>query len=182
MKQETLQKAKSLENRVSEYGRLLQSRNASYHTLSVQISCPYSNDREWYHGRVDIDTWKKMLDVLEEKRQKTMQELESLTDDQREIIADVPEPGMVEVDVPVMSAPSCKTKTKQGWTAHLMRTFDRMFSWILYSITICCLIAVGGWHMQTREVVAVSLLGGLVIGSINNIERVLRELFNGEED
>lgn len=81
MKQETLKKAKDLEKDISEYGDLLLSRNANYHTMLIKISCAYSSDRNEYHGRVSKEVWNKMLDVVAEERQKTKQELEALTDD-----------------------------------------------------------------------------------------------------
>lgn len=80
MKKETLQKAKNLEYCIDEYSDLLRSRNASYGTMLIKITCAYSNDREDYHGRVDKEVWEKMLDVLKNERQKAVQELEELTD------------------------------------------------------------------------------------------------------
>ena len=56
-----------------------------------------------------------------------------------------------------------------------------MTSWMLYSMTFCFLLGVAGLDLSVREIVAYSLMLGLVTGSINNIERVMRELFKKED-
>ena len=52
MKEETLKKAKNLEYNIEQYSDLLRSRNASYDTMFINITCAYSNSHEDYHGRV----------------------------------------------------------------------------------------------------------------------------------
>lgn len=84
MKPETLKKAKNLENEIGEYSSLIQSRNASYGYMLIKITCANANDHEDYHGRVDKDVWKKMLDVLNDERMKKKRELAALTDDSDE--------------------------------------------------------------------------------------------------
>ena len=184
MKQETLKKAKDLENDISEYGDLLLSRNADYHTMLIKITCAYSNNREDYHGRVDKEVWDKMLDVVAEERRKAMRELEDLTDDSAEIITDVPEAGQDTLD-PSMMAMAASFELdkphKASWKDNAVRTIDRLISWMLYSMTFCFLLGVAGLDLSVREIVAYSLMLGLVTGSINNIERVMRELFRKED-
>jgi len=181
MKQETLQKAKNLEHDISEYGDLLLSRNADYHTMLIKISCTYSNSREEYHGIVSKEVWDKMLDVVAEERQKTKQELDALTDDTTdtdpEIITDVSEPDMTGGK----SKPTDKPH-KESWADKFIRSLERLTSWMLYSLLFCILIGVAGLELSTREAVAYSLMLGLVTGSINNLERVIRELFGKKED
>lgn len=182
MKQETLKKAKDLENKISEYGDLLLSRGADYHTMLISISCAYSNDRNEYHGRVSKEVWNKMLDVVAEEGLKTKQELEALTDDTTdadpEIITDVPEADMTGGK----SKPADKPH-KELWADKFMRALDRLMSWLLYSLTFFFLLGVvAGLQLSTREAVAYSLMLGLVTGSINNLERVIRELFGKKED
>ena len=181
MKQETLKKANNLEHDISEYTDLLRSRNADYHTMLVKIACAYSNNREDYHGRVSNEVWNKMLDVVAEERRKAMQELENLTDDatdaDTEIITDVPEPDMTGGK----SKPADKPH-KDSWTDKIERSFERLMSWLLYSMTFCILLGVAGLQLSTREAVAYSLMLGLITGSINNLERVIRELFGKKED
>lgn len=184
MKQETLKKANNLEHNISEYSDLLRSRNASYGTMFIKITCAYANDREDYHGRVDKKVWDKMLDVVAEERRKAMQELENLTDDSAETATDVPEAGQDTPD-PSMAAMAASFELdkprKASWKDDAVRTLDRMISWLLYSMTFCFLLGVAGLDLSVREIIAYSLMLGLVVGSINNIERVMRELFKKED-
>lgn len=185
MKQETLKKAKDLENDISEYGDLLLSRNADYHTMLIKITCAYSNNRTDYHGRVSKEVWDKMLDVVAEERRKAMQELENLTDDPAEIITDVPEAGEDTLN-PSMAAMAASFELdkprKSSWKDNAVRTLDRLVSWMIYSMTFCLLFGVAGLDLSVREIFAYSLMLGLVVGSINNLERVIRELFGKKED
>lgn len=182
MKQETLKKAKDLENNISEYTNLLLSSEANYHTMFIRISCAYSNDRKEYHGMVSKEVWNKMLDVVAKERQKTKQELEALTDDTAD--AD-PKNGADAVDpsVAAMAASFELDKPhKESWTDKFIRSLDRLTSWMLYSLLFSILIRVAGLQLSTREFVAYSLMLGLITGSINNLERVIRELFGKKED
>ena len=184
MKQETLKKANNLEHDISEYNDLLLSRNADYHTMLIKITCAYSNNREDYHGRVSKEVWDKMLDVVAEERRKAMQELENLTDDSAETATDAPEAGQNKFD-PAMAAMAASFELDNPRKASCkdiaVRTIDRLISWMLYSLTFCCLFVVAGLDLSAREIIAYSLMLGLVVGSINNIERVMRELFKKED-
>ena len=184
MKQETLKKANNLEHDISEYTDLLLSRDADYHTMLIKITCAYSNNRTDYHGRVSKEVWDKMLDVVVDERRKAMQELENLTDDSAEIITDVPEAGQDTPD-PSMAAMAASFELdkprKVSWKDNAVRTIDRLVSWMLYSMTFCFLFGVSGLDLSVREIIAYSLMLGLVTGSINNIERVMRELFKKED-
>jgi len=202
MKQETLQKAKDLENDISEYGDLLLSRNADYHTMLIKITCAYSNNREDYHGRVSKEVWDKMLDVVAEERQKTKQELEALTDDSADGMEAEAAPagqgewkptefykegdrvthGGIEYECHDGKSESADKPHKDSWTDKFARSMDRLTSWMLYSMTFCILFGVAGLKLSTREYVAYSLMLGLVTGSINNLERIIRELFGKKED
>jgi hypothetical protein len=199
MKQETLKKAKNLEHDISEYNDLLLSRNADYHTMLIKITCAYSNNREDYHGRVSKEVWDKMLDVVAEERRKAMQELDNLTDDSAEIITDVPEAGQGEWQPTKVykngDRVNCNganyecqgefkptdISEKASWKDNAVRTIDRLISWMLYSMTFCFLFNVAGLELSAREIIAYSLMLGLVVGSVNNIERVMRELFKKED-
>ena len=186
MKQETLKKAKHLENDISEYTNLLLSRGADYHTMLIKITCAYSNNSTDYHGRVSKEVWNKMLDVVAEERLKTKQELESLTDDSADgMTADAaPKDGTDTVDpsVAAMTASFELDKPhKDSWTDKFIRSMDRLTSWVLYSLTFCFLFGIAGLQLSTREAVAYSLMLGLITGSINNLERVIKELFSKKE-
>jgi len=184
MKQETLQKAKSLEQDFREYTNLLLSRGADYDTMLIRIDCAYHNE---YYGRVSKEVWNKMLDVVAEERQKTKQELEALTDDTADgMTADAaPKNGTDAVD-PSLAAMAASFELdkphKDSWTDKFMRSLDRLTSWMLYSLTFCILLGVAGLQLSTRAAVAYSLMLGLITGSINNLERVIRELFGKKED
>ena len=200
MKQETLKKAKNLEHDISEYSDLLHSRNASYGTMLIKISCAYANDHEDYHGRVDKEVWDKMLDVVAEERRKAMQELENLTDDPAESDSAgsrIAEPDKwkpfnhyqegeriirdgIEYECRGGELRPTDKPCKASWKDSAVRTTDRLISWMLYSMTFCFLLRVAGLDLSAREIIAYSLMLGLVTGSINNIERVMRELFKKE--
>lgn len=196
MKKETLKKAKNLEYNIGQYSDLLRSRNASYDTLLIKITCAYANDHEDYHGRVDKEVWDKMLDVVAEERREAMRELENLTDDpDEEIVTDTPEAGRGEWQPCKAyqngdrsddngSQYECQGEfkptdisEKASWKD---RTLERLISWMIYSATFCFLFALAGLELPAREITAYSLMLGLVVGSINNIERVMRELFKKE--
>ena len=82
MKAETLKKAKSLENEIEEYTRLIQSKNASFGYMLIKITCSNANDHEDYYGRMDKEVWLKLLEVVKEEREKKKQELAALSDEQ----------------------------------------------------------------------------------------------------
>ena len=184
MKQETLKKAENIEYDISEYNYLLQSRDASYDKMLIKISCAYANDHENYHGRVDKKVWDKMLDVMADERRKAMQELENLTDEPAEIITDVPEAGKDTLD-PSMAAMAASLELdnprKASWKDNAAMTIDRLISWMIYSMAFCFLFGVADLDLSVRGIIAYSLMLGLVTGSINNIERVMRELFKKED-
>ena len=187
MKQETLKKAIDLENNISNYGDLLLSRGANYHTMLIEISCAYSNSLEYYHGSVSKEVWNKMLDVVAEERQKTKQELEALIDDTADGMTEdtAPKDGTDAFDpsVAAMAASFELDKPhKESLADKFMRSLDRLMSWMLYSLTFCILLGVAGLQLSTREAVAYSLMLGLITGSINNLERVIRELLGKKED
>lgn len=176
-----------MDHDISEYGNLLLSRNADYHTMLIKITCAYSNSHEDYHGRVSKEVWDKMLDVVAEERLKTSQELEALTDDSADgMTADAaPKNGTDTVDpsVAAMAASFELDKPhKDSWTDKFARSMERLTSWMLYSIIFCFLLGVARLELSTREAVAYSLMLGLITGSINNLERVIRELFGKKED
>lgn len=184
MKEETLQKAKNLERLIEEYSNLLKSRNADYHTMLIKITCSYSNSHEDYDGVVDKEVWDKMLDVVSEERRKAYQEFDDLTDEPDETATDVSDAGQSKfiTSTTAMAASHNLDKPhKKPWKNGGIRTLERLISWIIYSATFCFLFGVAGLELPVREIIAYSLILGLVVGSINNIERVMRELFKKED-
>ncbi len=184
MKKETLKKAKNLEHDISEYSDLLRSRNASYVTMLIKITCAYANDHEDYHGRVDKEVWDKMLDVVTEEKLKAIQELENLTDEPDETTNDVPDAEQSKFNssmTDIAALPDLDKPHKKPSKDGAIRTLERLISWLIYSATFCFLFGVAGLELPAREIIAYSLMLGLVVGSINNLERVLRELFKKED-
>ena len=202
MKQETLQKAKKFEQDFGEYTHLLLSRNADYHTMLIRVTCAYSNSSEDYHGRVSKEVWNKMLDVVAEERLKTSRELEALTDDTADGMTAEASPagqgewkptevykegdrvthGGIEYECHDDKSKPADKPHKESWADKFMRLLDRLMSWLLYTLVFCILLGVTGLKLSTREAVAYSLMLGLITGSINNLERVIRELFGKKED
>jgi len=52
----------------------------------------------------------------------------------------------------------------------------------IYAIVFCVFIGISGWKLETREIIAISLILGFFAGLLNNIEVVLCELFDKRND
>lgn len=129
----------------------------------------------------DLPTWlnKPLMEVVERELERCKHELEALTDDSAEIITDVPE---ADLSMAAMAASFELDKPRKvSWIDGAVRTIGRLASWMIYSMTFCFLFDLAGLDMPVREIVAYSLMLGLMTGSINNIERVMRELFRKED-
>lgn len=189
MNKETLARAKELEKDIQQMESAL-----SYYKRGKWSNWDWQNDRassfhfefckNWGHesfNRQDLPTWinKPLMEVVERELERCKHELETLTDDSAEIITDVPEP---DLSMAAMAASFELDKPhKASWKDNAVRTIDRMISWMLYSMTFCFLFGVAGLELSARELTAYSLMLGLVVGSINNIERIIRELFRKED-
>lgn len=187
MKKETLKKAKNLEYNIEQYSDLLRSRNADYGTMLINISCAYSNSRDEYHGRVDKKVWDKMLDLVAEERRKAMQELENLTDEpDEEIVTDTPEAGQGEwqpVDqykegdfIALPNKPQ-----RRSLDRIFMRFLENAIVFFLYAAIFCLLLGIALPTLSTREYIGYSLILAFFAGLLNNVERVLRELFEKKD-
>ena len=193
MNKETLARAKELEKDIQQMEFAL-----SYYKRG-QWSHWDINDRassfhfefckNWSHSSADMQdlpTWlnKPLMEVVERELERCKHELETLGDDSAEIITDVPEAGQDTPD-PSMAAMAASFELdkpcKASWKDNAVRTLDRLTSWMIYSMTFCLLFVVAGQDLSVREITAYSLMLGLVTGSINNIERVMRELFRKED-
>lgn len=120
-----------------------------------------------------------------EKLQKAMEEEPAQADLDDDTTDAGPKNGTDAVDpsVAAMAASFELDKPhKESWADKFTRSMDRLTSWMLYSLTFCILLGVAGLQLSTREAVAYSLMLGLITGSINNLERVIRELFGKKED
>lgn len=163
--------------------------------------------KNWSHRDMqDLPTWLNgpLMEVVERELERCKTELDNLGNEKpsaAECIAenmkqlgkaisqmgvkasDAPEAGQDTPD-PSMAAMAASFELdkpcKASWIDGAVRTMDRLISWMLYSMTFCFLFVVAGLELSAREIIAYSLMLGLVVGSINNIERVMRELFKKE--
>lgn len=166
--------------------------------------------KNWSHRDADMQdlpTWlnKPLMEVVERELERCKTELDNLGNEKPSAaeciaenmkqlgkaisqmgvkVSDAPEAGQDTLD-PSMAAMAASLELdkprKASWKDNAVRTIDRLVSWILYSMTFCFLFGVAGLDMSVREIIAYSLMLGLVVGSINNIERVIRELFKKED-
>lgn len=60
----------------------------------------------------------------------------------------------------------------------MMKFLENVLGIIIYSVMFFLFILIGGWGLELREIISVSLILGFFSGLINNIETVLRELFD----
>lgn len=130
------------------------------------------------------ESCREKIDWLE-KLQKAMEEEPAQADLDDDTTDADPENGTDAVDpsVAAMAASFELDKPhKDSWTDKFVRSMDRLMSWMLYSLTFLILLGVAGLQLSTHEAVAYSLMLGLITGSINNLERVIREFFGKKED
>lgn len=65
---------------------------------------------------------------------------------------------------------------KETTNKKITKTLNGLLSWTIYSIVACILLGIAEPDLTVRQYVGYSFMFGLLIGSINNLERVLREL------
>jgi len=190
MDKETLAKAKELEEDI----RLITNATDYYRTHHWS-HWDYNNDSpdtfhfdfcKNYSGKdydcVHLPRWmnQKLMAVLYQEKNRLQEELDALGNDP-EIITPSRTDGDVEYDRPRWGDPD-RHKHKAPAPKALARMADRMASWVIYSMLFCLLFGLAGWQYTTRELIALSLALGFFAGSINNIERVLRELFEKKKE
>ena len=188
MNKETLARAKELEKDIQQMEFALsyykRGKWSHWDINDRASSFHFEFCKNWSHRDADMQdlpTWlnKPLMEVVERELERCKHELETLGDDSAEIITDVPE---ADLSMAAMAASFELDKPrKASWKDNAVRTIDRMTSWMLYSMTFCFLFGVAGLDLSVREKVAYSLMLGLMVGSINNIERVMRELFRKED-
>ncbi len=188
MDKDTLARAKELEKDIQQIefalscykgGRCIQrevnDRASSFH---------FEFCKNWSHRDADMQdlpAWlnKPLMEVVERELERCKHKLETLCDNPAETTTDAPEAGQDTFD-PAMAAMAASLELdkprKASWIDGAVRILDRLISWMLYSMMFCFLFGVAGLDLSAREIIAYSLMLGLVVGSINNIERVMREL------
>lgn len=187
MKKETLARAKELEKDIQqmEFALSYYKRGQWSHwgINDSASSFHFEFCKNWSHRDADMQdlpTWlnKPLMEVVERELERCKHELKTLDDGRK---TDTVDDAEEEVETPVMPTGVCNKSHEATWKDRSVRTIDRMISWMLYSMTFCFLLGVAGLDLSARELIAYSLMLGLVTGSINNIERVMRELFNKED-
>lgn len=78
MKRETLEQAKNLEYIIDSHNKLLTSKGLIDGNYLVKVTCANSSDYPTVAARIPRDTWLKMLNAVEEERDKYIKELEDL--------------------------------------------------------------------------------------------------------
>ena len=61
---------------------------------------------------------------------------------------------------------------------HIIKFLDNLMSIIIYGVIFLVLLVYSDSSLSGRQIVSYSLILGFFAGMINNIERVLRELFD----
>ena len=187
MDKETLAKAKELEEDIREMETALKYyKNGRWGNWGINDTAStfhFAFHKHYGEGsayREDLPRWlnKPLMEVIERELERCKHELEMLGDGRK---TDVVDDAEEEVEIPVMPTGVCNKPHEETWKDRSVKTIDRMISWMLYSMTFCFLFGVAGLELSAREIIAYSLMLGLVVGSINNIERVMRELFRKED-
>ena len=64
---------------------------------------------------------------------------------------------------------------------HFIKFMENMAGICIYALIFCFLLGIACPSMSVREYIGYSYILGFFAGAINNIERVLRELFDKEQ-
>lgn len=65
---------------------------------------------------------------------------------------------------------------------HLIKFLDNLLSIIIYAIIFIAILLYAEPALSGHQIIGYSLILGFFAGLINNIERVLRELFKNKEE
>ena len=188
MDKETLAKAKELEEDIRQMESALsyykRGRWSHWDINDITSSFHFEFCKDWGHRSADMQdlpTWlnKPLMEVVERELERCKHELETLGDGRK---TDAVDDAEEEVEIHVMPTGVCNKPHEATWRDRFVRTIDRLISWMIYAMTFCLIFGVAGWQHTTRELIALSLALGFFAGSINNIERVLRELFEKNKE
>lgn len=64
---------------------------------------------------------------------------------------------------------------------HVIKFLDNLTSIVIYSVVFMVLLLYADSSLSGRQIISYSLILGFFAGMINNVERVLRELFDKKE-
>ncbi len=196
MNKETLARAKELEIDIRHMESAL-----SYYKRGQW--CPWDIDdsaskfhfefcKNWSRRSVDMQelpTWlnEPLMEVVGRELERCKHEMETLGSEEQKTDA-VNDEKLYTVDdikeaAKMLTLPTVETNKphKETWEDDVAKTLKRMINWMLYSLLFCFLFGVAGLELSVRENVAYALMFGLVVSSINNIERGIREWFKKED-
>lgn len=196
MKKETLEKAKELEEdiRLVKYATTyFRNQRWSHWDLNDRADSFHFDFCKNYSGKssdcVHLPRWmnSKLMQVLYAELNRLEQELEALGD------ADAGDAAQKENEIP-QGEWQPVDQYKEGDYVVLQdkpqrRSLNRMFTrflenaivFLLYAAIFCLLLGIALPTLSTREYVGYSLILGFFAGLLNNIERVMRELFKKED-
>ena len=196
MKKETLAKAKELEEdiRLVKYATTyFRNQRWSHWNLNDSADTFHFEFCKNYSGKssdcVHLPRWmnSKLMQVLYAELNRMEQELEELGD------ADTGGATQKENEIPHNEWQPVY-QYKEGDYVVLQdkpqrRSLNRMFTrflenaivFLLYAAIFCLLLGIALPTLSTREYVGYSLILGFFAGLLNNIERVMRELFKKED-
>ena len=196
MKKETLKKAKELEEdiRLVKYATTyFRNQRWSHWDLNDRADNFHFDFCKNYSGEssdcVHLPRWmnSKLMQVLYAELNRLEQELEALGD------ADAGDAAQKENEIPQGEWQPVE-RYKEGDYVVLQdkpqrRSLNRMFTrflenaivFLLYTAIFCLLLGIALPTLSTREYVGYSLILGFFAGLLNNIERVMRELFKKED-
>jgi len=196
MNKETLAKAKQLEEDIRQMKNAL-----SYYKQGTWSHWDWQNDRpstfhfafmKNYSGEIydreDLPRWlnKRLMAVVEEELHRTERELEMLGDDTAIPQGEYQQPDNYQPDDTVTDGEGnmyvCKKDDDpKKRKSLLMRFLENMVGIGIYAWVFFILITIATPTLSTSEHIGYSLILGFFAGAINNIERVLRELFDKKE-
>lgn len=196
MKKETLEKAKELEEdiRLVKYATTyFRNQRWSHWDLNDRADSFHFDFCKNYSGEssdcVHLPRWmnSKLMQVLYAELNRMEQELEELGDadtggaTQKE--NEIPQGEWQPVDqykegdyVVLQNKPQRRSLNRK-----FTRFLENAIVFLLYAAIFCLLLGIALPTLSTREYVGYSLILGFFAGLLNNIERVMRELFKKED-
>lgn len=65
---------------------------------------------------------------------------------------------------------------------HIIKFLDNMLSIIIYTVVFIVILLYAEPALTSRQIIGYSLILGFFAGLINNIERMIRELFKNKDE
>ena len=192
MDKETLARAKELEIDIQHMESALsyytRGRWSHWDINDQASSFHFAFCKDWLHWEAnmqELPTWlnKPLMEVVERELERCKHEMETLgsevqktdsVDDGKTVTADD-----VKEAAKMLASPT--VEHKETWEDTVIKTIKRVANWMLCSSVFCILFGVAGLELSAREIIAYSLMLGLVVSSINNIERGMKEWFKKED-